>query len=252
MDGDDHTNLFETLPNVFSLVTQMAEVTFSFVANSLTQQSSITIKNLLIDSYINNLPEQTKNIVTVNRPIFKDWLAEQLALQLTNCTIKQCRFQKEQSSDFLNLTKTPITLQPIINNKRILPISTVIVPTLTKVVNTHTNYPSKQLRKYTYATEVIEFTVFSSFKMFETAALMFNKQFICNACPKSKIIKKDRYRRNKSCSAQTYKCNCCTTDVVLQFRCFNPEQLDKQNYNVKIFIKSIVLEQFNLHFSQLS
>ena len=108
-------------------------------------------------------------------------------------------------------------------------------------------------RKYIYCTEVDSFIINGSTLHFETAAVLFNNKYSCNVHRSCKLVRRERCRRTKEASTQLYKCNCFSSEIVIQFRHFSSETTNihsLQNFRVAVCIKKQFLSLFNNHFSR--
>jgi hypothetical protein len=233
-------DFFESLEDINQLVADMTEVTTACLANIILPQNSIAIKNLLIFGYIINVNHINAIILYQKRAEFKDWLGEkvtqQLKFSLTKpsvtgdgryATTELCNAkQNDNENKSLSLPKTPLQAPKT----------------------------RSDLCRKTYSIEVFQVSFSVASENFDSAAAQFNKNFICNISNNCKIIKKERYRKTQLGTSQLYKCNCCTTDVILQFQHRNPDNMLEMfpqtqcSYVVQVFIKNNMTDKFRQHF----
>lgn len=258
---------FDFLFNVSQLVQDMADVTFSFLSSTVSQELSITLKNLLIDKYIEHLDPETRSFITNQRVQFKDWLAEKLTLVLSNHIDKPYRkytsvsnIESTHSQDnyegHLALV-TNGTYQVKGSQHTLKSENDIQIPQLPPVTNhvsiLQSTIPST--KACTYCIEIISFTISDSCLKFDSAAQLFNAKYRCNMHVNSKVVRQERLRRNKGCSTQLYKCNCCTTDLLLQFRHYDSDIhhfSTMRSYKIGVFAKKKNHRLFNIHFSPRS
>lgn len=236
----DH-NDFASLNNVCQLVQHLSEVTLSYVSKTITDDNFIQLKNLLIDNYIQQLDTTDRSFMSTKRSQFKDWLSEQLWLHVTSVTLKTDVLPKQSHQPRASLLlPTILTIQDPENNAVRTDIATNRCNSATRTT------------KHAYCTEVMKFTFTDDETLpFHTAATMFNRKFKCRVFPNCKIIAKERSRNNITYSTQNYKCNCCTSDVVLQLRRYNSVLRSDTTTNicvVSIFIKHKMSTLFHDHF----
>jgi hypothetical protein len=242
---------FYSLPDVMNLVAVISEVSLSCSTNTIGDQNSVTIRNLLIDNYVQNLDCHRQCIIASNKSKFKDWLLDKIVIRAKSTL---------QSTEVLNQNPT------IKDWNRILcpsnPSAPVTTASMTEIINVsgtknEHNHPNKMKqrdnrnKKYTYSKEVTQITVNGFELRLRTAAMLFSKKFRCAVSERSQLIPKERLRKNKNCSTQSFKCNCCTTDIVLQFKNIDgnvTEGPEGNSYLISVCIKEKALQTFNLHF----
>jgi hypothetical protein len=243
MDDTGATELFESLINVFKLVDCMAEVTISFVASTIGESNSISLKNLLLNHYIANLPTNQKAIVECKKTQFKDWLSEKLTLHITKFLTSGKLNQLQNDNKVLN---TPgLTL-----DKKITNIGHVAYQVCPQLRYGSPSLPVR-MRRNTYSVEVFQYTANSQTVQFAAAAKSFNENYSCRQSHDCKLISLQRCRKSSYSSSQNYKCNCSTSTVVLHFKHIHTDctQITINNKShVKVLIKGNVVRAFGEHF----
>jgi hypothetical protein len=232
---------FETLDNVNQLISNVTEVTSACVANIISASNSITIKNLLIDNYIMNIDHSKRLLVKQRRAEFKDWLAEKMSQKLqTTIPSGFPIYSYEKRST----TTAPQKINTLDNNISSCHPVTNFSPLL---------HSTRAIRRSTYSTAVFRFSFPDSSISFDAVARLFNTRFSCNVNSGCKLVKKERCRKTKDNTTQLFKCNCCTTDILLQFRHSNsciPYLFDFASaFTVEVFIKNNMIDKFNNHFA---
>jgi hypothetical protein len=225
--------LFETLENVNQLISDMTEVTASCLAKIITPSNSIALKNLLIDDYIRNIDHDKGILVQHKRGAFKDWLAEKLSQKLQTTATSALPICSDETRSMSAETKE--INMPVDNISSIIPITN-----FTPALHTRT------VRRNTYSTEVFRFTFPDASISFHTVARLFNTRFACAVHSSCKLVQKERCRKLKDNTTQLFKCNCCTTTVLLQFRHATDITSDCM---VQVFIKNNMVDIFNCHFT---
>jgi hypothetical protein len=233
---------FESLEDISQLIRDMSEVNLACSQHIIRPQNSIAIKNLLLDSFILNINNTNALMLRQKRTQFKDWITEKISQQMNYLSSKTSILSFHKTVPAADIRQTITNAEAILNQS--------VVSNNSVCHNAYTG-----LRRNIYSTEVYRITVSGTSLDFDAAAVSFNQRFVCNINGNCKLIKKERYRKYKNSTTQLYKCNCCTTDVILQFRhdvssAINGIFMDSLcNYAVRVFIKSKFTDKFCRHYT---
>jgi hypothetical protein len=243
MNHNCDITLFESLHNVDQLINDMTEVTLAYVAKIITPSNSMALKNLLIDSYIMSTNHINSMTLQQKRTGFKDWLANKISQQQQQLyTTHHTSIGAVSNTTLLSKLKVP-TFNPY---DAMSPISRSTTCGIT--------IPYPPQRKSSYSTPVFQLHLSTTDPSFDTVARIFNTIFVCNVNTTCKVIKHERCRRIKNYTTQLFKCNCCTTAVILQFRHIHQAVTDGHKSNnlhiIKVFIKDIMKLSFDTHFTR--
>jgi hypothetical protein len=235
---------FDCLNDVSRLMNHLFRITLCFHSGIISEDLAITLKNLVIDKYIMDLDANSTQYLESKKSQFKDWLSERIIFQ---CSNKQSFGNSENASTGNSDEKLNFNRQNSNIEKRIEQPECNMESCNTMVIDSN---PAIK-RRYIYCTEIDSFHVTSSTLQFETAAALFNNTYQCTVRSNCKIVRRERSRKNKDTSTQLYKCNCYTTEIVLQFRHYHSETTDVPNiqtYRIGVFIKKQSIPLFNSHF----
>jgi hypothetical protein len=107
-------NSFNTFDGVNELLLCMTEITMSYDANITSVHNAIILKNLLLEDYLRTLPPEHKNNLNCEKITFKDWLYEQMMINIIS-------IMKDQQDNENSNTKKIINAQKrIIYGERVL------------------------------------------------------------------------------------------------------------------------------------
>jgi hypothetical protein len=242
---------FYSLPDVMNLVAVISEVSLSCSINAIGDQNSVIIRNLLIDNYVQNLDCHRQCIIASNKSKFKDWLLDKIVIRAKSTLQSTGVLDNNASNKVWNSMLFPSnTLAPLSSDPTTEDIN-VHVGNDQQINRNNMKKSRTGNKKYTYSKEVAQITVNGYELRLRTAAILFSNKFRCAVSEHSQLIPKERFRKNKNCFTQNFKCNCCTTDIVLQFKNIDghvTEGPHGNSYLVSVFIKEKTLQAFNLHF----
>jgi hypothetical protein len=245
--NNHHSSLFDSLYNVHHLIRNMAAVTSSSLSRNIPLDLSVTLKDLLIEKFIMNLDSETRTVIVSQGMQFKDWVTEEMTQELrSNTSTTQCYKHEMKPAKKPAILPGQFSYQ---NYSEVVPGFPTTASALCTTTLSHSG--AKFTRRYKYCTHIISFTIHSDYLKFDLAAVEFNAKYKCNIQPNSKIVRKERCRKNVNCSTQLFKCNCCT-GVLLQFRHFDSDLTTSSNiqgYRVAVFTKKENIAMFNAHYS---
>jgi hypothetical protein len=238
-------NTFDCLNDVTRLLNELLRITLCFHSSIISEDLVITLKNLLIDKYIMQLDARSTQYLESKKSEFKDWLSERITFQCSN--IQSYGNSKKETTGNSGKQFNFNTQNSNIEKPADQPEDKMESCNLSL-----TRINARKMRRYIYCTEIDSFNVTSSTLQFETAAALFNNTYKCTVRSSCKIVRRERSRKNKDTSTQLYRCNCYTSEIVLQFRHFHSEKTDVPNiqtYSIGVFIKKQSISLFNKHFT---
>jgi hypothetical protein len=233
---------FESLEDICHLITDMSEVNLACSLHIIRPQNSIGIKNLLLDNFIMNMNIINAQRLREKRAQFKDWITEKISQKMNYVTSKTSAVSLQKFLPAPDIRQT-------ISNVPVIPEQSALSS------NTAQQDCYAGVRRNIYSTEVYRIKLSGTSVDFDSAAAFFNQRFVCNINANCKLIKKERHRKYKNSTTQLYKCNCCTTDVNLQFRHNDSSAINgvfaesSNNYVVTVCIKSKLSDNFCRHYT---
>jgi hypothetical protein len=243
MNHNYDISLFDTLHNVDQLINDMTEVTLAYLAKIITPSNAMALKNLLIDSYIMSTNHSNGITLHQKRTAFKDWLANKVS-------------QQQQQLYATHHTSIGVASNTTLLSELTVPTSNPYdgIPSISTSAAGGMTIPYSPQQKSSYSTAVFQLHLSTTNPNFDTVAKIFNTMFVCNVNTTCKVIKHERCRRIKNYTTQLFKCNCCTTAVILQFRLVHHTVTGAHKFNnlhiINVCIKDNMKMAFDNHFTR--
>jgi hypothetical protein len=102
-------NSFNTFDGVNELLLCMTEITMSYDANITSVHNAIILKNLLLEDYLRTLPPEHKNNLNCEKITFKDWLYEQMMINIISIMKDQQKNENSNTKKIINAQKRIIS-----------------------------------------------------------------------------------------------------------------------------------------------